>query len=150
MARAHKRAIVRREGAVAEVAAWRSPMEFETKRLGNAPDVRAPDGSEVRILCQLSRGSLATFTLQAGKVSRAVAHHTVEELWYIIAGRGRMWRKLGEQEQIVELEPGVSISLPVGTQFQFRCDGSEPLTAVGATMPAWPGETEAYAVTGRW
>jgi mannose-6-phosphate isomerase-like protein (cupin superfamily) len=125
-------------------------MEFETKRVGNAPDVHAPDGSEVRILCQLSRGGLATFTLQAGKVSQAVAHHTVEELWYVIAGRGRMWRKLGEQEEIVELEPGVSISLPVGTQFQFRCDGSEPLTAVGATMPPWPGEAEAYAVTGRW
>jgi mannose-6-phosphate isomerase-like protein (cupin superfamily) len=125
-------------------------MGFQTKRIGNAPDVLAPDGSEVRILCQLSRGGLATFTLQAGKVSQAVAHHTVEELWYVIAGRGRMWRKLGEQEEIVALEPGVSISLPVGTQFQFRCDGSEPLTAVGATMPPWPGEAEAYAVTGRW
>jgi mannose-6-phosphate isomerase-like protein (cupin superfamily) len=125
-------------------------MEFETKHVGNAPDVHAPDGSEVRILCHLSRGGLATFTLQAGKVSQAVAHHTVEELWYVIAGRGRMWRKLGEQEKIVELEPGVSISLPVGTQFQFRCDGPEPLTAVGATMPPWPGEAEAYAVTGRW
>ena len=35
----------------------------------------APDGSDVRILLQLSRGGMAHFELGAGQVSRAVAHH---------------------------------------------------------------------------
>jgi mannose-6-phosphate isomerase-like protein (cupin superfamily) len=44
----------------------------------------------------------------------------------------------------------VSISLPTGTQFQFRCDGFEPLVVVGVTMPPWPGAEEAYAIEGPW
>ena len=125
-------------------------LSFETKRIASAPDAIAPDGSEVRVLCQLSRGGLALFSLPPNAVSKAVAHHTVEEVWYIISGKGRMWRKLGDQEQIAELGPGVSLTIPTGTHFQFRCDGHEPLNAIGATMPPWPGENEAFFVDGAW
>jgi mannose-6-phosphate isomerase-like protein (cupin superfamily) len=125
-------------------------LGFETKRIASAPDAIAPDGSEVRVLCQLSRGGLALFSLPPNAVSKAVAHHTVEEVWYIISGNGRMWRKLGDQEQIAELGPGVSLTIPTGTHFQFRCDGHEPLDAIGATMPPWPGENEAFFVDGAW
>ena len=125
-------------------------MGFETKRIHDEPDAIAPDGSEVRVLCQLSRGSLAVFSLPPNAVSKAVAHRTVEEVWYIVAGNGRMWRKLSEQEEIVELGPGVSLTIPVGTHFQFRCDSGESLDAIGATMPPWPGEGEAFFVEGTW
>jgi mannose-6-phosphate isomerase-like protein (cupin superfamily) len=125
-------------------------MGFETKRIHDEPDAIAPDGSEVRVLCQLSRGGLAVFSLPPNAVSKAVAHRTVEEVWYIVAGNGRMWRKLAEQEEIVELDPGVSLTIPIGTHFQFRCDGGESLDAIGATMPPWPGEGEAFFVEGTW
>jgi mannose-6-phosphate isomerase-like protein (cupin superfamily) len=125
-------------------------MQFETKRAAQAPDVIAPDGSEVRVMCALARGALALFSLPPGAASEPVAHFTVEELWYVISGRGRMWRKLDGQEEIVELAAGLSLSIPTGTHFQFRCDGSEPLTILGATMPPWPGADEAYAVEGIW
>ena len=125
-------------------------LGFETKRLGSAPDAIAPDGSEVRVLCQLSRGGLALFSLPPNAVSKAVAHRTVEEVWYILSGKGRMWRKLGEQEEIAELGPGTSLTIPTGTHFQFRCDGPEPLNAIGGTMPPWPGENEASFVDGAW
>jgi mannose-6-phosphate isomerase-like protein (cupin superfamily) len=61
-----------------------------------------------------------------------------------------MWRRLGDDAAVVDVGPGMSISLPVGTHFQFRCDGAEPLTAVGVSMPPWPGDGEAYAVVGAW
>jgi mannose-6-phosphate isomerase-like protein (cupin superfamily) len=125
-------------------------MAFETKQINTAPDAIAPDGSEVRVLCQLSRGGLAVFSLPPNAVSRAVAHRTIEEVWYFLSGHGRMWRKLNGQEEIVDASPGISITLPTGTHFQFRCDGAEPLTAIGATIPPWPGEGEAYAVEGVW
>ena len=83
-------------------------------------------------------------------VSKAVAHRTVEEVWYIISGTGRMWRKLGEHEEIVDLRPGLSLTLPTSTHFQFRCDGDERLKVIGATMPPWPGDSEAYFVEGTW
>jgi mannose-6-phosphate isomerase-like protein (cupin superfamily) len=125
-------------------------VRFATKRIASAPDAIAPDGSEVRVLCQGNRGGLAVFSLPPKAVARAVAHHTVEEVWYVTAGCGRMWRKLGQQEEIVELGPGVSVNIPTGTHFQFRCDGLEPLTVLGATMPPWPGEGEAFFVEGKW
>jgi mannose-6-phosphate isomerase-like protein (cupin superfamily) len=125
-------------------------MELQTIDAAAAPVVTAPDGSAVRVLCGLARGGMALFTLAPGAVSRAVAHRTVEELWYVAAGRGRMWRRLGDAESVVDLFPGVALALPTGAHFQFRCDGAEPLVAVGATMPPWPGESEAYAVGGPW
>ncbi len=125
-------------------------MTFETRQISGAPDVMAPDGSEVRILCRMERGSMAHFTLPPGAVSIAVAHHTIEEVWYFISGRGRMWRQLDSLEEIVEVGPGLSIAIPVGAHFQFRCDGDEPLAAVGVAMPPWPGPDEAYAVKGPW
>ena len=124
--------------------------EFENKRISSAPDAIAPDGSEVRVLCRVSRGGLAVFSLPPNSVSKAVAHHTVEEVWYVLSGSGRIWRKLGEQEEIVELSPGISLTIPTGTHFQFRCDGDERLDVIGATMPPWPGESEAYFVKGAW
>ncbi len=125
-------------------------MKLETRCIAGAPDAIAPDGSEVRVLCGLSRGGLAVFSLRPKAVSKAVAHRTVEEIWYVISGCGQIWRKLGQQEEIVELEAGVSLGIPTGTHFQFRSTGSEPLAIVGATMPPWPGPDEAYAVEGKW
>jgi len=102
-----------------------SSIAFDTKRIGVAPDVIATDGCEVRVLCSLPRGGMALFGLAAGAVAKAVAHRTVEEIWVVIRGRGRMWRKSGEREDITEIEAGVSISIPTGMHFQLRSDGEE-------------------------
>jgi mannose-6-phosphate isomerase-like protein (cupin superfamily) len=123
---------------------------FETRHIADAPDVIAPDGAQVRLLGSLPRGSMAAFRLAPKAVSKAVAHRTVEEIWYFTAGRGRMWRKLGSREEITEVAPGVSITIPTGAHFQFRCDGGEPLEAVAVTMPPWPGADEVYLVPGKW
>lgn len=93
---------------------------------------------------------MAHFELKPGQTAVAVAHHTVEELWFIVSGEGEMWRRLGAQEEITKLQAGVSLSLPVGTHFQFRCTGPLPLCAIGVTMPPWPGPDEAYPVAGYW
>ena len=78
---------------------------------------------------------MAQFSLSPGAVSKEVVHRTVEEVWCFIADRGRMWRQLEGCDEIVEVGPGASVSIPVGTRFQFRCDGAEKLVAVGTTMP---------------
>ena len=123
---------------------------FETKRLPDRPDVIAPDGSGVRILLRLKGGSMAHFELAAGQVSKAVVHRTVEEIWYFLSGQGRLWRRSETSEEVVDVGPGLSITIPTGTRFQFRCDGPEPLTIIGVTMPPWPGEGEAQIVEGCW
>jgi mannose-6-phosphate isomerase-like protein (cupin superfamily) len=90
------------------------------------------------------------FTLPPGAVAKAVAHHTVEEIWYVVAGSGRLWRRRGAEEEVTGLAPGLSVAIPTGTHLQFRCDGEAALVIVAATMPPWPGDREAYAVPGRW
>jgi len=127
-----------------------SRTEFPSKWISPKPDVIAADGSEVRILCKLSRGAMAMFTLPAGAVSKAVAHRTVEELWCVIRGRGRIWRKIGDEEDVTDLVAGVSVAIPTGAYFQFRNDGAQPLDIIAATMPPWPGDGEAYPVAGAW
>ena len=123
---------------------------FATRRLPAARDAIAPDGSDVRILVGLGGGGLAHFELGPGLTSVAVAHRTVEEMWFFLSGRGEMWRKLDGQEEVVPVDAGVSITIPLGTHFQFRSFGDEPLAAVGVTIPPWPGAGEAYSVEGPW
>ena len=56
----------------------------------------------------------------------------------------------GDREEITMVAPGVSLSIPLGTQFQFRCDGAVLLLVIGVTMPTWPGGEEAAFVHGLW
>ena len=93
---------------------------------------------------------MAHFELGPGRTSKAVAHRTVEEIWFVLSGRGEMWRKQDAREEVVPFESGVCLTIPLGTRFQFRSFGYEPLAAVGVTMPPWPGEGEAYEVEGKW
>lgn len=123
---------------------------FETKSLPAKPDVTAPDGSDVRILLSLKGGSMSHFELGPGKISRAVRHKTVEEIWYFLEGQGNMWRRFEEHEEVTHVEAGVCITIPVGTEFQFRTIGASPLKAVAITMPPWPGEDEVVFVEGKW
>jgi mannose-6-phosphate isomerase-like protein (cupin superfamily) len=123
---------------------------FATRRLGAIDVVLAPDGSEIRVLPHTTRGSMAHGTLASGRVSLAVTHRTVEELWYVVAGHGQVWRKQGEREEVVEVGPGTALSIPTGTHFQFRAAGPEPFQFVMVTMPPWPGAREALRVPDHW
>ncbi len=123
---------------------------FDTKPLPRARDAIAPDGSEVRLLLTLKAGGMAHFRLPPGETSKAVTHRTVEEIWYFVSGRGKMWRRQGDREEVVTVKPGVCLTVPLGAHFQFRASGNEALSAIGVTMPPWPGEGEAYFVKGKW
>jgi mannose-6-phosphate isomerase-like protein (cupin superfamily) len=123
---------------------------FDTRSLPARPDAVAPDGSHVRVLGRVGRGSAAHFELTPGTTSVAVAHRRVDEIWYFLTGRGEMWRKNAAQEAIVPVGPGVCVTIPAGTAFQFCALGDEPLTAFAVTMPPWPDEGDATPVEGRW
>ena len=123
---------------------------FGTKTLGAAVDAVAPDGTAVRLLLSLAGGSLAHFELPAGAVSHAVKHRTVEEIWFIVSGRGSIWRRQDGLERIEALGPGASLTIPLGTAFQFRAEPGASLSIVAITMPPWPGTGEAAPVEGPW
>jgi mannose-6-phosphate isomerase-like protein (cupin superfamily) len=123
---------------------------FQTKQLPADHDELAPDTSEIRVLCRTGRGSTAHGTLAPGKVALAIVHRTVDEIWYVLSGRAEIWRKQGEREEIIEAGAGTSLTIPVGTHFQFRTAGDEPFRFVMFTVPPWPGDDEAVRVPDRW
>ncbi len=119
-------------------------------RRGEAPDTLAPDGSEIRLLLgateAATKASLVEVTLGAGQVSRPVWHRSVEELWYVLEGSGRVWRcPPGHDPASVEpvaVGPGDALVIPTGWSFQFTA-GESALTFLCFTTPPWPGEDEA-------
>ena len=123
---------------------------FATLRLPADRSVVAPDGSDVRVLLGRAAGGMAHFELAPGRTAAAVTHRTVEEIWYVVAGRGEMWRRLGAVEETVVLEPGVCLTIPLGTHFQFRAAPDQAVAAIAVTMPPWPGVGEAVPVRGPW
>ena len=79
--------------------------ELDYKELARDRDAIAPDGSEVRLLSETSRGSMVHCSLGPGEVSAPIAHRTVEEVWYFLEGTGLVWRKHGDEERVVDVAP---------------------------------------------
>jgi mannose-6-phosphate isomerase-like protein (cupin superfamily) len=127
-----------------------SQSSFTTVQLPIAHDILAPDGSEIRILAGTERCSMAHGLLPPGGVSRAIVHRTVEEVWYVLSGEAEIWRRQADDEQIITATTGTSLTIPVGTVFQFRTIGDEPFQFIMLTMPPWPGADEAVFVDGIW
>ena len=110
-------------------------------------DYLAPDKSEIRLLSRGSTGSLCHCTLPAGHVSTAVRHRNVEELWYVLEGRGQVWR---ETQGVTDVKPGTSVVIPPKSGFQFQAAQSGPLKILITTIPPWPGADEAEPAKGFW
>lgn len=123
---------------------------MDTRKLPREYTVLAPDGSEIRELVAVKGGSMVHCTLPPGAISMAVKHLTVEEVWYFIEGQGQVWRKSESAESVLDVHPGVSLSIEVGTHFQFYNTGAENLCFVIVTLPPWPGEQEAVRVADYW
>ena len=114
------------------------------------PDAIAPDGSEITFLVgDARRASLVEVRLPAGETTRPVRHRTVEEIWYFLAGEGRVWRRSPEGEATVdEVRPGATLVIPAGWAFQFQAGAAADLRFLCYTSPPWPGAEEAVPVPG--
>ena len=126
-------------------------------RRAEQPDVYAPDGSEIRLLTDgrhgASQASVVEVTLPAGQVSRPVYHRTVEETWYVLEGRGQVWRcppsmvRLSNHDAASvtphDVSPGDALVIPTGWRFQFAASPETALRFLCHTTPPWPGEDEA-------
>ncbi len=60
------------------------------------------------------------------------------------------WRRQGPREEVVDVEPGVGLTIPLGVYFQFRTVVPEPLRFVIVTIPLWPGAEAAVRVKDHW
>jgi quercetin dioxygenase-like cupin family protein len=100
---------------------------MQTRPLPETPGARSPAGAEIRYLMGGTTGDMIHSTVPPGQVNRATVHATVSEFWHVLSGRGEIWRRDESGEEVTVLTPGVSIDIPVGTAFQYRCTGAEAL-----------------------
>ncbi len=114
------------------------------------PDATSPAGAQIRYIMDGPTGNMIHSTVPPGQINRATVHKTVSEFWYILEGKGEIWRKDATEERITPLEPGVSIDIPANTEFQYRNAGTRDLKFICISMPPWPGDDEASYVTGTW
>jgi mannose-6-phosphate isomerase-like protein (cupin superfamily) len=126
------------------------PGPWVTVDLAERYDYLAPDGSEIRLLPTYDNGGLAHCRLAAGRTSRAVRHRTVQEVRYVLAGKGQVWRARDADEEVVDVETDTGLTIPTGVSFQFRAGSSSPLEILIGTFPRWPGQDEAEPVGGYW
>jgi mannose-6-phosphate isomerase-like protein (cupin superfamily) len=129
-----------------------SPRPWATKDVveDSDPDYPAPDGSEIRLLPTFEEGGLAHCRLPAGTYTEPVRHRTVKEVWYVLGGRGQVWRghDVDDKGEVVDVDSGSCLTIPTGVIFQFRASSAEPLEIMIGTFPKWPGASEAEPVAG--
>jgi mannose-6-phosphate isomerase-like protein (cupin superfamily) len=122
----------------------------KTTSLETAERGRSPLGAYIRNLMDGTYGNMIHSTVPPGMVGRACHFRTIEEYWYVLAGEGEIWRRADGRESVTRLIPGVSVDIPLGTAFQYRCTGDEALVFTCTAMPPWPGDDEAVIVDGPW
>jgi mannose-6-phosphate isomerase-like protein (cupin superfamily) len=96
------------------------------------------DGSSIRELAgpawtPARRQSLAEATVAPGQATVEHFHPQTEELYYFVAGAGRM--RLGEEEATVV--PGDCVLIPPGTPHKLFNDGTDPLVLLCCCVPAY-------------
>ena len=123
---------------------------MQTRAFPATPEGRSPAGAEIRYLMGGETGDMIHSTVPPGQVNRATVHATVSEFWHVLSGEGRIWRRDATAEETSVLQHGVTIDIPVGTAFQYRCDGVDPLQFICVTMPPWRGDHEATIIDGPW
>lgn len=123
---------------------------MQSRPFPETPDARSPAGAEIRYLMEGETGNMIHSLVPPGQVNRATVHASVSEFWHILSGQGEIWRRDESGEEVTVLVAGVSIDIPVGTAFQYRCSGAKPLQFLCISMPPWPGDNEVSFLEGPW
>ena len=93
---------------------------MKTTTLPAEPDAKSPAGADIRFLMASQTGNMIHSTVPPRQTNRATVHATVSEFWFVLEGRGEIWRDDRVDSAVTQLTPGTSIDIPVGTAFQYR------------------------------
>jgi mannose-6-phosphate isomerase-like protein (cupin superfamily) len=126
-------------------------MSLSTRMLtDNADDVSPEGGAEIRHILASPQGDLTHAVCPAGQV--APAHHLPElhEQYYVLAGRGEIWRATAKREAVTALRPGRWVQMSAGTRFQYRANHGTSLVFLVVVLPSWRPELFHTDVEGAW
>lgn len=111
---------------------------MDVANLAEVPAFQTKDGSEIRELLAhrnscIRNQSLAEARLPVGAATAPHYHPLCEEIYYLLAGTGRMQ----VEGEIREVAPGDAIAIPPGARHQISNTGSEPLRFLCCCAPAY-------------
>lgn len=113
-------------------------LGMEVKNLDELAPFITKDGSEIRELLaprnsSIRHQSLAEARLPVGGATVEHYHARTEEIYFIVAGQGRM-RIEGEERPV---KAGDAIAIPPGHRHKLWNTGSEPLRLLCCCAPAY-------------
>ncbi|HXU34935.1 MAG TPA: cupin domain-containing protein [Blastocatellia bacterium] len=113
-----------------------------TNRL-HARVINTNHGSEIRPLIdrttsEITQCSLAEETLPTGCAVTPHRHRQIEEIYYIVSGRGLM--TVGDETR--EVGPGDAVYIPRGNRHTLENTGEEPIKLILVCGPAFFYEDE--------
>ena len=123
---------------------------WDTGELPAEPTQISPGGkTEIRMLPNLPSGEVTHAHLARQEISTPAYLDGHDEFFYVLAGRGEIWRKDDDVEEVVELRPQRCVSIPDGILFQYR-SLHEPLVFLVVVAPRWTKDHWHEAPAGRW
>jgi mannose-6-phosphate isomerase-like protein (cupin superfamily) len=107
--------------------------------------INTPHGSELRPLIDrtssgITQCSLAEEILPPGAAVTPHHHREIEEIYYIVSGRGLM--TVGDETR--EVEAGDAVYVPRGLRHTLRNTGSEPIKLILVCGPAFFYEDQVF------
>lgn len=107
--------------------------------------IKTPHGSELRPLIdrttsEITRCSLAEEVLPPGSAVAPHHHRELEEIYYILSGRGRM--TVGEESS--DVAEGDAVYVPRGHLHTLENTGAEPIRLLVVCGPAFFYEDEIF------
>lgn len=114
---------------------------MDIRNIHDVPAFTTKDGSEIRELLAhrnscIQKQSLAEARLPAGAATTPHHHPQTEEIYYILAGTGRM--QIGEEVQ--DVGPGDAIAIAPGQVHQITNTGETTLKFLCCCAPAYDDE----------
>ena len=111
----------------------------------NARAIKTPHGSELRPLVdrttsEITQCSLAEEVLPPGSAVAPHHHRELEEIYYILSGRGRM--TVGEETS--DVEEGDAVYVPRNHRHTLENTGTEPIRLLVVCGPAFFYEDEIF------
>ncbi len=111
---------------------------MDIRNIQDVPAFTTKDGSEIRELLAhrnscIRQQSLAEARVMPGASTAAHYHPQTEEIYYILAGTGRMQI----DDEVRDVGPGDAIAIPPGAIHTITCTSSETLRFLCTCAPGY-------------
>ena len=125
-------------------------VSWSTALLAAQPTRTAPSRNvNIRMLPNLPSGEITHAEMITKLTSKPAFMDKLTEFFYVLEGEGQLWRRAGNEEEVIQLKPGRCVSMPPGVHFQYQCT-EPPLRFLVVVAPRWDHRYWHEASEGYW